>query len=139
MPMPVVKDSEKTCVITCGGVPLARKVRVASSFMLRLVGLLGTSQLPDGHGLLIQPGGGIHTVGMKYPIDVVFLDVGHMVLGIAAEVAPNRIRLAPRGCASVLELNAGAAARHGLVSGAQIEVGTCRVGEPGEMGACNEW
>ncbi|TQE99848.1 MAG: DUF192 domain-containing protein [Spiribacter salinus] len=136
--MPIVKSGESTFVRTRGGSTFAHEVRVARSFLSRLVGLLGTDRLLDGHGLLIQPGGGIHTVGMKYAIDVMFLDAENTVLGIAAHVAPNRVRVAPRGCASVLELNAGSTLRHGLVPGEQIEFGDCPVGGSREKGACNE-
>ena len=46
----------------------------ANSFLTRLVGLIGTKEPFAEKVLYIKPCSGIHTVGMKYPIDVVFLD-----------------------------------------------------------------
>ena len=40
----------------------------------RLKGFLGRRGLAPGEGLLIVPAGSIHTLFMRFPIDVVFLD-----------------------------------------------------------------
>jgi hypothetical protein len=49
------------------------RVRIASTFLQRCVGLLATKSLAPDEGLMFVPGGSIHTCGMRYPIDVVFL------------------------------------------------------------------
>ena len=58
------------------------KIRIlsASTFKARLKGLLGSSDLDENCALLINHCSGIHTIGMKYTIDVVFLDKHNMSL-----------------------------------------------------------
>ena len=53
---------------------LGDKVRTASTFFSRFVGMLGTAAIADGEGLWIVPCRSVHTLGMRYPIDVAFLD-----------------------------------------------------------------
>lgn len=55
------------------GVDLATDAEVAGSFGARLRGLLGRHDLPQGQGLVIQPCSSVHGIGMRFPIDVVFL------------------------------------------------------------------
>ena len=50
------------------------QVRTASTFFPRFVGMLGTAAIADGEGLRIVPCRSVHTLGMRYPIDVAFLD-----------------------------------------------------------------
>ncbi|MFZ9596146.1 MAG: DUF192 domain-containing protein [Bdellovibrionia bacterium] len=46
---------------------------MANSFLSRLKGLIGHSNLDPGHGLLLDPCHEIHMWWMKIPLDVVFL------------------------------------------------------------------
>src|SRR3974377_192414 len=66
------------------------RIRVADKAFVRLVGLLGTKSLEPGCGLLIEPSSGIHTFGMRFPIDVVSLDAQMRVLGPWATLGPSR-------------------------------------------------
>jgi len=66
-------------------------VRTASTFLSRLVGLLGTAAIAEGEGLWIVPCRGVHTLGMRYPIDVAFLDARGVVVGILEGLPPNRV------------------------------------------------
>jgi len=95
------------------------EVRVADNFLSRALGLLIGAPLRAGEGLLIAPCAAIHTFGMRYAIDVVFVDRRGRVLKVCPEVRAGRMRIA-RGARGVLELRAGAAARHGLSAGAQL-------------------
>ncbi len=56
-------------------------IRVATTAWSRLVGLLGEAGLDPGGGLFIVPSSGVHTWGMRFPIDVVALDRRMRVLG----------------------------------------------------------
>jgi hypothetical protein len=56
--------------------------------------------------MLLVPCEGIHTFGMKFPIDVVFLDREYRVIKTAESVPPRRIRFCLRAH-STLELPAG--------------------------------
>ncbi len=68
-------------------------------------GLLKHSSLEPGDGLLIRTEG-VHTFGMKFPIDVVFLSKSKKILKIRPSMARGRIALSLRAH-SVLELPAG--------------------------------
>ena len=81
----------------------------AASWWARAIGLLGTPRPPaDGEGLLLDPGGAIHTIGMRYAIDVAFLDRDLRVLRVANAVSPNQIRCAPNNTRFCLETRSGA-------------------------------
>ncbi|MBN1781049.1 DUF192 domain-containing protein [bacterium] len=87
------------------------RVQSARSLLSRLTGLLGTVSPPEGHGLHIVHCSSIHTFGMKYPIDVLFLDREQRIVRICREVGPNRTCKAPAGARSVVELAPGTANR----------------------------
>jgi hypothetical protein len=94
-------------------------VRIADTFVARALGLLVGAPLGPEEALLIAPCSSIHTIGMGYPIDVVFIDRHGRIVRVFPEVRAGRIRLALGACAA-LELRAGAAARHGLSVGLQL-------------------
>ena len=98
------------------------RVRVARTFRSRLIGLLSRTALDADEGLLLVPGGSIHTIGMRFAIDVVFLSARFEVLKIASHIGPQRWVFAPRRTASVLELGAGMAARYGVIEHAPLSL-----------------
>jgi uncharacterized protein len=98
---------------------LAEKVRQATTFIRRLKGLLGTPCLPIGEVLLIAPCNSVHTLGMRYSIDVLFMADDGTVLKIAANLPPGRVAAA-RSSSYVLELPAGLAAQTGTVVGDRL-------------------
>lgn len=89
-------------------------VTSATTFLRRLLGLLGRGYLPDHECLWLQPCASIHTFGMRFTIDVVFLNKDMRVVGFSDHVHPNKIRLAPKGTTSVLELSEGNRSRTGI-------------------------
>ena len=94
-------------------------LRTTTSAWERMRGLLGRAPLAADEALVIEPCNMVHTVGMRYPIDVVFADRAGRVLQVSAAVPPRRMR----GClraARVVELRAGEAARRGWVVGTQL-------------------
>lgn len=90
------------------------QVTVANSFWGRLVGLLAHKRLEVDSGFLLVPCASIHTFGMRFPIDVIFLDRAGKVLGWADNVAPNRLRFAPGRTKQVLEIAQGNRIRTGI-------------------------
>lgn len=88
---------------------LGEQIRLAHNFWKRLVGLLGSRSLAPQAGLWLKPCKGIHTLGMCYSIDVVFLNRDRQVCKTASNVSPFRLCLAGPGTDSVLELPAGVA------------------------------
>lgn len=71
----------------------------------RLLGLAGLSELPVGFALLIPHCSSVHTFGMRFAIDVVFLDARARVLDVRRAVPPRRV-VRRRGAAAVLEVAA---------------------------------
>ncbi len=85
----------------------------------RTKGLLGCKSLLPGEGLLLAPCNSIHTLFMRFPIDVVFLNKKNRITKIIRTMKPFRFGLA-LGASSVLELSAGQAERSGIAPGDQL-------------------
>jgi uncharacterized membrane protein (UPF0127 family) len=85
---------------------LAYTVEVADHGETRRKGLLGRSGLPAGEGLWIVPCESVHTFGMKFPIDLVYLDRNKKVKKVRNGVPPWRLS-ACLSAHSVLELASG--------------------------------
>lgn len=83
-------------------------------------GLLGRSGLGTGEGMLFPRTGSVHTMFMRFPIDVVFLDAELRVLAVR-EGVPAWRAVKERGAKATLELGAGEAARAGISPGQVLE------------------
>jgi uncharacterized protein len=79
------------------------EVPVAIGFRARLLGLAHLDLEEAGAGLLIPRCGSVHTFGMRFALDLVFLDARLRPLSVRRSVAPRRIA-GRRGAAAVLEL-----------------------------------
>jgi uncharacterized membrane protein (UPF0127 family) len=77
-------------------------VREATTFRARLLGLAFMRPPPTDHALLIPHCRSVHTFGMRFPIDVSFLDERGRVIRAELKVRPCRI-LTCRGAFAVLE------------------------------------
>lgn len=62
----------------------------AASLLERLRGLLGRDGLAPGSALVIERCGSVHTVGMRFALDLVFLDRAWRVTRIVRNVRPGR-------------------------------------------------
>ena len=82
-------------------------------------GLLGRDGI-DG-ALLLRPARSIHTVGMRFPIDVAWCDDDLVVLRVAT-VGRHRLTAPVRRARAILEAEAGSFARWGLAPGDRLEV-----------------
>ena len=107
---------------TAEGRFIAHEVRVARSLAARLIALSRERSLPTRAGLLLSPAFGIHTLGMRFPVDVVFLSRQMRVLALVQRLEPWRVLLAPRGTGLVLELAAGQVAATRLNAGTFLVV-----------------
>ncbi len=83
---------------------LGDRIRLADTSLSRFVGLIGARTLPPGGGLWIVPSNGVHTFGMLFPIDVVFLDADHRVVGLRENLRPFWLTGLNWRARSVLEL-----------------------------------
>jgi uncharacterized membrane protein (UPF0127 family) len=109
--------SDTVWVLRDGDVLAAAEV--AGSFPARVRGLLGRSGY-DG-ALFLPRTRAVHTVGMRFPIDVAFLDGGLHVLDVV-RLPPWRMTRPRLRCRGVLEAEAGAFERWQLRRGDQLEL-----------------
>lgn len=89
------------------GTTVGERVELADTSLTRLWGLLGRRGLEAGGGLWITPSSGVHTMGMRFPIDVVGLDKHRRVIKVWHELAPYRVTSVSLKMHSVIELAAG--------------------------------
>lgn len=89
------------------------QVHLADTFFSRLKGLLGSRSIGPNTGLLIRPCRCVHTLGMHYPIDLVFLSKNGVVVETINALLPNRIRYSTAAY-QVLELEKGEVHRLGI-------------------------
>lgn len=80
--------------------------QIASSFVERLRGLLFSPEPQLNLGLWIEPCWAIHTFGMNFPIDILFLSKDLRVCKVEHSVPPNRIKFCLKSY-FVIELKAG--------------------------------
>ena len=99
---------------------LATSVRIADCGSKRRRGLLGRKTLSEGEGLWIVPCEAVHTFGMRFPIDLVYLDRNLRVKSIRHRVLPGRIS-ACFAAHSVLELASGSVGKTGTLPGEILE------------------
>ena len=86
---------------------LGDRIGVADTTLSRFVGLMGRSSLAPGHGLLIRPSNGVHTLWMRFAIDVLLLDREYRVLSVYENLRPFRMTSINWKAASALELPSG--------------------------------
>jgi uncharacterized protein len=79
--------------IARSGAWLVTDLELALDSRARTRGLLGRETLPDGGGLVIAPSQGVHTFGMVFPIDIVFLSRDGVVLRCKPAVVPRRLAI----------------------------------------------
>ena len=102
------------------GTVVARRAAKAETLSARMIGLLGHATLPEEEGLIFEGCRSIHTVGMRFPIDVVFVDRRWMVVQVKPHLAPGRLPMPVWGAWGVVELAAGRIAKTGLRRGDQL-------------------
>ena len=85
---------------------LATELAIAGTHWSRLRGLLGASadDFRNGRGLWIRPCRGVHTLAMRFPIDVIYLDRDSTVVHLEPNLRPWRFAPLRLQAVSVLEL-----------------------------------
>ena len=84
---------------------LGLRVTVADTLPMRLKGLLGRIRLKPDDGIWLIPSRGIHTIGMLFAIDLVYLDAENRVIHLIENLGPFRISPLRIRCDSILELS----------------------------------
>ena len=104
------------------GTMIGDRIAVAETSLARMVGLLGKDTLAAGRGLWIRPSSGVHTFGMKFPIDVIGLDRSLKVVRIWERLLPHRITSLSLCLRSVIELPPGRIAECGVALGDTVTI-----------------
>lgn len=107
---------------------VATEAAVANDYFRRLIGLLGKTHhwAKPGRGLWIIPSRGVHTIGMLFPIDLIFLNKNKEVVHIEEHVRPFRISKVSLKASSVLELPTHTIYHSGTKVGDQLEIAPAR-------------
>jgi protein-S-isoprenylcysteine O-methyltransferase Ste14/uncharacterized membrane protein (UPF0127 family) len=104
------------------GAVVADHLRVADGHWGRLRGLLGTRALAPGAGLWLKPSRQVHMLGMRYAVDLAFLDDERRVVRTVEGLQPWRVSPHVEEASSVIELPAGTLARTGLHPGERLAI-----------------
>ena len=107
---------------------VATEATIADSYLRRLIGLLGKTKhwARLGAGLWIVPSRGIHTIGMLFPIDLIFLSKDKCVVHVEEHVRPFRISRVSLKASSVLELPPHTIYRSGTQIGDRLEISSLK-------------
>jgi uncharacterized protein len=82
---------------------LGLEVHLARGLRARALGLAHLERERVGRGLLIPRCSSVHTFGMRFPLDVFFLDAEGRVISVRRRVPPRRV-VWQRGAAAILEI-----------------------------------
>jgi uncharacterized protein len=106
------------------GTSLAHEVMLANTHWTRFRGLIGTdaADFLSGKALWIVPCRGVHMIGMRFPIDVLYLNKNGVVVHLEHELKPWRVAPVRLDTASVLELPVNAVRDTGTLCGDEIRI-----------------
>jgi uncharacterized membrane protein (UPF0127 family) len=107
----IVNASKKVLIVD--------RAQIANTDEDRRIGLLERQGIARGEGLWIVPCQQVHTIGMRFPIDIVFLDKSGKVVQVEPRV-PEGFRVACPAAYSVLEIAPGRALDTGLNLGDKL-------------------
>lgn len=96
---------------------LGSRIALADGWLARLRGMIGRRAPERGEGLLLTPCRSIHMYGMRYPLDVAFLDADGTVLDTYPFLRPGSRTRWHRRARHALELPAGTLQESGTVVG----------------------
>jgi uncharacterized membrane protein (UPF0127 family) len=83
---------------------LSLSVTLADTHFSRLKGLVGRLRLKSDEGLWVVPSQGVHTLGVLFAVDLIYLDSDYRVIHLVESLGSFRIGPLRPACASVLEL-----------------------------------
>ena len=101
---------------------LAARVTVANTFFSRTKGLLGRRGLSDGEAMVFPRCNSIHTLGMRFPIDAVFVNREWRVVALRSSLGAGRMVWPVPGAWGVIELACGTLERTGVQIGDSLRV-----------------
>ena len=118
-----LRKAERACslVNVRTGSVIATVVEPALDSKSRRRGLLGRDSLADRHALVLAPCGAVHTFGMQFPIDVLFMSADGSVLKVVEHLGAWRMAASLQACITV-ELAAGSLRRTEVVAGDRLSI-----------------
>jgi uncharacterized membrane protein (UPF0127 family) len=105
---------------TTRGTLLGHRIGHARQWWQRLRGLLGRRSLGEGEGLLLEPCRAVHMLGMKFPLDIAFVDRDGNVVAVYAGLPPGGRTRYHRTARAALEVPVGTLASTGTVPGDRL-------------------
>ena len=99
---------------------LGDRIQFARSYASRLIGLLNRSRLDAGEGLILHPCNAIHMIGMRFAIDVLFVNASWDVVTWQENIQPWRVSPVVRQACAVIELPAGTIRASEIVEGDRL-------------------
>jgi len=110
------------------GLSIAESVEVSDTAIARMRGLIGRDSLKKGYAIWLSPCNWVHTIGMRFPIDIIYLGRGvrglngAKVVALKEAVPKNTITLPVLRAVSVLELPQGSIKDLDIRVGDRIEI-----------------
>jgi uncharacterized protein len=101
-------------------VVIAENIQKADSFIKKMVGLLNRNDLSFDEGLVLEKCNSIHSVGMKFDFDAIYLDNDNKVVRLIENIKPNRIMPIIFKAQKVLETDAGFIQKNNIQIGDQL-------------------
>jgi uncharacterized membrane protein (UPF0127 family) len=108
---------------------LGTRIRLADRWHARLRGMLGRPAPARGEGLLLTPCTSVHMYGMRFPLDVAFLDKSGAVVAMYPSLAPGSRTGWHRNAAYALELPSGTLQESGTTVG-DVLTWSASIGSP---------
>ncbi len=112
----IMKDNQNS-----GATTIALHLETAVTFTERLKGLLGRGSLPQGNGMLIKHCLSIHTMFMRFAIDILYINAEFVVVKTVEALKPWRMSCCLTACA-VIELPEGSIQKYKIQTGSELEV-----------------
>lgn len=86
---------------------LGVRIEIADTWWSRMRGFLGRPQPSTGEGMLLVPCRAVHMRGMKYPLDVMFIDRSGRIVSLYRSLQPGKMTRRQRDAEFALELPVG--------------------------------
>lgn len=102
-----------------GSQVLLAGAELADGFAARFVGLMLRRRLQPDQAMCLSNCCRVHTIGMRFAIDVVFVDAGGVIVRLVGRLAPNRFA-ACTGAEHTIEFAAGSVRRLQLAVGQRV-------------------
>lgn len=110
--MKILKNNKIVC----------KNILYANTPIKRLIGLLGRTSFNDIDGLLLTSCSQIHSIGMRFVFDAVYLDKNNKIIALFKDISHNRILPYKLKAKSVLELPNGCIIENELKIGDILDI-----------------